>query len=114
MHLRSRVLVHAVNSCQYIGMNTSAENVELGRARSLLAALVSGGGAALVPAAEALATIDDVAPPGPPIGYVGELGMPTVARALEALSAAAAVAEDPAEAARISAAASALQTPLPG
>lgn len=95
-------------------MVTGIEDVELGRARSVLAAMVAAGGADLVPAAEALATLDEVDTPPPPAGAVPELGVPTITSALEALSAAAAAAKDPAEAARISAAALALRTPLPG
>jgi hypothetical protein len=89
---------------------TRPQTPQLLCARALLASLTSRPGLQALPAIEALATLNDVSPPYSPV-QEPDPGTPVdVSRALTALTAAAAVAADPQEAARIAAAARSLTT----
>lgn len=95
-------------------MNANLGDSALSRARTLLATLAREGSQGGLPAAEALAILDDVHPPRPPVKLLTTGDRATMDDAVGALRAAAAVAADPAEAATIVAASQALVTPLPG
>lgn len=86
----------------------------MARSRSLLAALADVGGTQGLPAAEALASLDDVYPPPPPVEPLPPGVRATTDDAVQGLRSAAAASTDPAEAARVAVATQALLTPLPG
>lgn len=90
---------------------TSEQTPQLRHARSLLAALTAQPDLDALPAIEALATLDQVHPPLPPVDQPPPRA--TLDEALTALAAAAQTATDPREAARIAEAAAALHTPVP-
>jgi hypothetical protein len=95
------------------GFRIRSQSAELRHARALLAALSDGRGPQALPATEALATVDLTHPPYPPVDELPDPGAVTPQQAFEALAAAALVAADPAEAARLAEASLALRTPLP-
>lgn len=89
------------------------QSAELRHARSVLAALTRVGDALdAVPAGEALSILEDVVPPYPPVVELPVDVAVTEQVAVDALAAAAGVASDPAEAARVAVAAESLRTPV--
>lgn len=80
-------------------------------ARAVLAALTRRPGLAALPAVEALATLDLVQPPYPPVEELPDDTAVGDDDALDALAAAVQQAADPAEAARLVDAAESLRTP---
>lgn len=97
-----------------MSIQTSPETPQLQRARSLLLAMAcSLPLEQALPAAEALATLGyGVLPPLPPVDELPAETAVTTTEALEALAAAARVAADPQEAARIALSAETLTAPL--
>jgi hypothetical protein len=95
------------------GFRICPQSAEIRHARALLAALSDGHGPKTLPPTEALATVDLTHPPYPPVDELPDHSAVTHEQALEALAAAALVAADPAEAARLAEASLALRTPLP-
>lgn len=87
---------------------------QLRHARAVLCGLSERPGLAWLPATEALATLECVFPPLPSADELVTPNTATVEMALAALSAAADVAQDPGEAARIALAAESLRTPVAG
>lgn len=93
-------------------VTTAPQSSELRLARSLLAAWSERSGVEAVPAIEALAMVDDVVPPYPPVEELAA-GTPVGRMDLrDALVAAVAAAADPGEVARIVGAAESLSTPV--